>query len=82
MPSKKKYVFAVVNTTIMAPSRHRLVVGDVYYADSPPVQRYPDMFSEDPPNIHPRGWESPEVEQATAAPGEKRTTKRTTRDAS
>lgn len=80
MPPRKKkqeYVFATVNTLVVGTfGRSRLRVGDCWYADHPVVRKHPDMFSEEPPEVHPRGW-SPPVEQATAAPGETRQTSRT-----
>jgi hypothetical protein len=48
--------------------------GDMYADDHPYVKSYPDYF-EDPVVIHAPGRRSVPVEQATAAPGEKRTTK-------
>jgi len=35
------------------------------------VTSHPALFSADPPDVFPRGWQ-PQVEQATAAPGEQR----------
>jgi hypothetical protein len=35
----------------------------------------PGLFTDDPPVVHPIGWE-PRVEQATAAPGEVRESRR------
>lgn len=77
MPARKpRYVFARVNTLIVnTAGRHRLYVGDAWHADHPVVQIHPEMFSDDPPEIHPRNWEPP-VEQASAAPGEKRSSRR------
>ena len=80
-PRKPKYVFARVTTLIVDMSgRHRLKVGDAWYADHPVVQTHSDLFADDPTEILPRGWvsrvEEPVVEQATKAPGEKRATRR------
>jgi hypothetical protein len=52
---------------------HRLTRGDAWDADDPVVEAHPDMFSETPTfvNTSARGWVE-FVEQATAAPGEKR----------
>lgn len=49
--------------------------GQAWHADHPLVKDHPDAFSSEPLVIYPRGWEAP-VEQATAAPGEKRATRR------
>lgn len=54
--------------------------GSHWPADDPVVKAHPDLFSEDPRwgmnySVEPDGWDAP-VEQATAAPGEKRTTRR------
>jgi hypothetical protein len=35
------------------------------------VESHPDLFTDDPPVVLPRGWQPP-VEQMTAAPGEVR----------
>jgi hypothetical protein len=50
--------------------------GECRYADDPVVLAHPDLFT-DQPLLVTRfpGWE-PDVEQATAAPGEKRSTRR------
>lgn len=50
-------------------------VNDPWWADHPLVKAHPDAFADQPAEILPRGW-SPPVEQATAAPGEKRATQR------
>ena len=51
--------------------------GTAWYADHPLVVHNPDAFSDDPTEVLPRGWKpDPVVEQATAAPGEKRTARR------
>jgi hypothetical protein len=50
-------------------------VGEAWYADHPLVVDHPDSFSDEPPLIHPRNW-TPPVEQASAAPGEKRANRR------
>lgn len=56
--------------------------GSHWPADDPVVARYPERFSTDPRfgmqyTAEPAGWNDPPVEQATAAPGERRTTRRT-----
>lgn len=47
--------------------------GSAWHADHPIVTSHPEMFDDDPPEVLPRGWKPSQVEQATAAPGEKRT---------
>ncbi len=77
MPAPK-YVFALDTCSLREPgSKYPTTIhkGTAWYADSPLVVLYPDMFSTKPTEVFPRGWVSP-VEQATAAPGEKRTTRR------
>jgi hypothetical protein len=55
--------------------------GSAWYADHPIVVDHPDLFADTPTDVFPRGWTpSPVVEQATAAPGEKRTARRTSDD--
>jgi hypothetical protein len=49
--------------------------GQAWHANHPLVLAHPDAFSDDPPVVFPRGWDPP-VEQASAAPGEKRATRR------
>jgi hypothetical protein len=55
--------------------------GTHWPADDPVVKAHPDMFSSDPRyglsySAEPKGWSDPPVEQATAAPGEKRQIRR------
>lgn len=55
--------------------------GSHWPADDPVVLDHPEAFSTDPRfGLHfsrtPDGWDDPLVEQATAAPGEQRTTRR------
>lgn len=77
---KQRHVFCRVSTLVMSPGRYRLRPGDVWHADHPVVAAYPDYFTEEPPVILPQDWtppvEEPPVEQATKAPGEKRSTRR------
>lgn len=47
----------------------RLRIGDAWPADDPVVQAHPELFSEGPTVVK---RSQPAVEQATAAPGEKR----------
>ena len=71
-----RYVFAATSVSVRVPGQTYPVPvrrGEVWFAEDPFVKAYPDLFSEHPPRA--RGTE-PEVEQASAAPGEKRTTRR------
>lgn len=69
-----KYAYALSDvTTYHGPTRIRLRVGDVWDATDPFVKAHPELFSDRPPTV--RTVEGP-VEQATAAPGEKRRTRR------
>lgn len=71
-----RYVFASASVSVRVPGETYPVPvrrGEVWYAEDPFVKAHPDLFSDDPPRA--RGSE-PEVEQATAAPGEKRATRR------
>lgn len=73
-----RYKFAVDTVSVREPgSKYPTVVrkGTVWHADCPMVLSHPDLFSDDPPEVNPRGW-SPPVEQATAEPGEERTSGR------
>ena len=77
MPTPK-YVFAIDTCSLREPgSKYPTTIhkGSAWYADSPLVQSYPDMFAAKPTEVFPRNWVAP-VEQATAAPGEKRATRR------
>ncbi len=72
--AQKSYVFATSTVAIREPGAKfptSVTAGSVWYADCPLVLAYPHMFSDEPPVVHPRGWEPP-VEQMTAAPGEHR----------
>lgn len=55
--------------------------GQHWSADDPIVREHPDMFSDDPRygltySVPPPEMSEPPVEQATAAPGEKRSVRR------
>jgi hypothetical protein len=51
--------------------------GSAWHADHPIVVGNPSLFTDDPPEVLPRGWKpAPVVEQASAAPGELRTARR------
>lgn len=58
----------------------QLIEGEAWDADDPIVQSHPDWFSPEPAVVRgtvPRkAAEAPVVEQATAAPGERRSVKR------
>ena len=72
--TRPRYVFATATVAVREPgAQHPTTVhrGSVWHADSPIVTANPDLFSEEPPEVFPRGWQPP-VEQATAAPGETR----------
>ncbi len=74
----KKVVFATFSTWVtptVAINR-----GEAWDADDPVVRSHPDWFTDQPPDVRRSSDQSTEesaeapVEQATAAPGEKRTT--------
>lgn len=77
--SKLVFVKKSVSTFVDG-ARVRIVEGDVWAADDPVVKARPELFADEPEKVHrsietaarPRG-----VEQATAAPGERRAVKRT-----
>lgn len=54
----------------------RLAVGQPWAADDPFVAARPDLFSDEPEFVHRTAATGVVVEQATSAPGERRTTKR------
>lgn len=64
-------VFARENRQLVGPDTLRYIVkeGEVWAASDPLVRANPDAFSETPVRI---GHTVPIVEQATAAPGERR----------
>lgn len=55
--------------------RVRLNPNQTWYADDPFVKAHPGFFADDPVNVSRSSGYRP-VEQATAAPGEKRATRR------
>lgn len=65
------YVYATANTVTYTAGgkRVRLASGDVWDATDPFVKARPDLFADEPPVVHST---EPQVERATAAPGEKR----------
>ena len=72
-------VYALATTTLTVPGqRFRVSVAQrqVFWSDDAVVIAHPDSFSAvDPAVTRLAGWEPP-IEQATAAPGEKRSTRR------
>jgi len=78
-----KVVFAVATQAVPDPStgaRGMVHKGTHWSADDPVVKTNPELFSDDPRwglnySVEPEGYDAP-VEQATAAPGEKRNTRR------
>lgn len=74
-----RYVFARDTASVREPgSKYPTTVhrGTAWHADAPLVLAHPTLFSSDPPEVLPRGWVPTRVEQATAAPGEKRASRR------
>lgn len=84
MPRKAKpaYVFAKANGSFKFEGRRfKLVPGQVWAADCPLVNAYPESFTDEPPHLHGVDWgDDAPIEQATNAPGEKRTTTRVKAD--
>jgi len=81
--SKPNYVIALDTVSVREPgSKYPTTVrrGSYWWADCPMVRDNPGLFSDSPPEVEimPRNWPASyaDVEQATAAPGEKRATKR------
>ena len=78
-----RVVFAVADASVTDPSSGApgmIRKGTHWSADDPVVKAHPDLFSDDPRwgmaySIEPEGWNDP-VEQATAAPGERRNVRR------
>jgi len=76
-------VYAVASQSVLDPNtgvRGAVQKGSHWPADDPVVKAHPDLFSTDARyglaySVEPDGWDAP-VEQATAAPGEKRATRR------
>jgi hypothetical protein len=76
-------VYAVDTAHVMMEGGASALVrkGDHWPADDPVVRTNPQLFSRDPRygmryTVEPTGYDDPPVEQATAAPGEKRNTRR------
>jgi hypothetical protein len=77
-------VYASQSASVSLPNGGQIPVhkGTHWAADDPVVAQYPHLFSVDPRyglqyTQEPTGWNDPPVEQATAAPGEKRNARRT-----
>lgn len=74
-----KVVYATASTQTWSAGRPvSIVVGQHWPADDPIVKAFPDLFSDDPRyGLHfTVAPDDAPAEQATAAPGEKRSTKR------
>ncbi|MDP4688712.1 MAG: hypothetical protein NWS14_03205 [Pontimonas sp.] len=70
------YKFANTTATVYDNGmRLQLAVDDIWDASDPFVKSRPDLFNDQPVLVHAT------IEQATAAPGETRTTKRVTKKA-
>jgi hypothetical protein len=70
-------VYAIDTVSVRTPgSKYPTSIkkGERWWSDHPIVKEHPGVFAvEDPGEVFPRGWnDPPDVEQATAAPGEKR----------
>lgn len=89
--TERKIVYGTADTQAVAPWGVPVFVrlGSHWDADDPIVKAFPSLFTDDPgvgistsvppPHVVDRviiGPETPPVEQATAAPGEKRATRR------
>lgn len=69
--------FATCTTAVRhAGSIVRIQTGDAWWADDPFVKSHPNLFADQPVTVY--GERRRIVESASAAPGEKRATKRTT----
>jgi hypothetical protein len=68
-----KYVFARDDVSFAGPgfNRYHTRKGEAFRSTHPAVVARPDLFSDEPTVFH-DGPPEPEVEQATAAPGERR----------
>lgn len=69
-----KLAWPVATTSVVAPDGgiHRLEEGVPWDADDPVVKAHPDAFAGSPTKVMTSGRGMVVVEQATAAPGEKR----------
>lgn len=78
-----RVVYATTTVALPMPEGSQVVVhkGQHWWAEDPVVKTHPGLFADDPRygltyTVPPPEMAEPPVEQATAAPGEKRTTKR------
>jgi hypothetical protein len=76
------YAFATATVvTTVDGVRVNLTAGEAWHADDPVVRARPDLFSDVPPRLHTLSGgvktasRNTEVEQATAGPGERRSTR-------
>lgn len=77
-------VYATATAMVAVPGaggQARVVKGTHWPAADPVVRSRPDLFSSDPRfgmlyTIEPDGYDAPMVEEATANPGERRSTRR------
>ena len=76
-------VYASTTAHVTSPDGARMVVqkGSHWPADDPIVRAQPSLFSSDPRygltySAEPAGWDDPQVETATAVPGERRNARR------
>jgi hypothetical protein len=84
----KKVKFALDTVSVReAGSKYPTTVqrGSAWHAEHPVVVSNPGVFGDEPPDVLPRGWKperaaEPVIEQATAAPGEKRAARRSSDD--
>ena len=70
----ERSLFVAITSGVTAMPGSTLVVrrGDTFWSDHPAVKRNPDWFKPFSPTYETPGYKESLVEQATAAPGEKR----------
>ena len=74
-----RVVYAKQSVSVMMPEGYSVMVplGTHWSADDPVVLANPDLFSDDPRHgVYGQPPAEPDAEQATAAPGERRNTRR------
>jgi hypothetical protein len=71
---ERALLVAITSGVTAMPDAPHLVVrqGDTFWSDHPAVKRNPDWFAPFTPTHETPGSTEPRIEQATAAPGEKR----------
>ena len=71
---ERALLVAITSGVTAMPDSLSLVVrqGDTFWSDHPAVKRNPDWFAPFTPTHETPGSTEPRIEQATAAPGEKR----------